>query len=115
MREKAVTNTYDYQTHDHQLLQLIDLLGDLGNQVVWLKGTGFSRTLYEEPSHRSSIDFDFVVGHAYKNQILARLEANGFLPVWNEPGYCHQIGVGRFVRLTRFSKLPMSNWRDVIT
>jgi len=106
IREKVVTSNFDYQTHGSKLLQLIELLDDLGKHVVWLKGTVLSRTLYEQENHRLSIDFDFVVDQAYKNQVLARLEANHFVPVWSEPGYCHQVGVGPVDSLDALFQTP---------
>lgn len=105
IREKGAQATLDYQTMSRQLLQLIAVFGPLAECVVWLKGTSLSRSLYKQGDHRVSLDFDLVVDDEHMDQLLACLQEIGYLPIWREPGYCHQYGVGpigslKFLTLT---------------
>ncbi len=108
IREKAAQATLDYQTKSNQLLQLIDFFDQLIGHVVWLKGTSLSRSLYRQGDHRVSLDFDFVVDDAAKDLLLRCLQDNGFVPIWHEPGYCHQYGVGPVGSFARLALTPTS-------
>jgi hypothetical protein len=106
IREKAAQATLDYQTMSDKLLRLIDFFDQLIGHVIWLKGTSLSRSLYRQGNHRVSLDFDFVVDDAAKDLLLQCLKDNGFVPIWHEPGYCHQYGVGPVGTFDRLTLTP---------
>jgi hypothetical protein len=109
MRETAAQGVLEYQTMSDRLRWLINAMDPLLEHVVWLKGTTLSRSLYQQGNHRLSLDFDIVVAEEYKDKVLGRLEADGFWPIWNEPGYCHQYGVGPVGSLTDLNLTPTSD------
>jgi Uncharacterised nucleotidyltransferase len=106
IREKVARATLDYQTMSDQFLRLVELIDQFITHVVWLKGTSLSRSLYQQGNHRLSLDFDLVVEEAYKDELLKCFEKNGFEPIWHEPGYCHQYGVGPVGSLYSLSLTP---------
>jgi hypothetical protein len=75
-------------------LELLDTLREFTDGLVWLKGTSLARTLYEDSQDRGSVDFDIAVERTIAQDVLECLTKQGFSPVWNHPGYCHQFGVG---------------------
>ncbi len=94
LRQSSIEASLRYQRHDKQFLTLLESLQELADHLVWLKGTTFSRTLYDIAEHRVSLDFDVAVAEGSAQAVLDRLEQSGFTPNWTEPGYCHQVGVG---------------------
>ncbi len=103
-----------YQRHlayERLFTQLIDLLGELGNQAVWIKGPVVARTLYAHPYLRSSTDFDVLVMPDAVGSVLGRLEDDGFFPLWNHPGECSQFGIGPVGSLEALSISPSKEFQ----
>jgi hypothetical protein len=110
MRRRLVSADLEWQQRDKQFQALLEILDDLSQHVIWLKGTSLARTIYAERCERLSLDFDFVVDENFKNDVLRRLEKAEFLPVWNDPGYCHQFGVGPVGSLEQLFLVPANDY-----
>jgi len=88
-----------------------EFLGELlgitaGLRVLFLKGTVFARSLYDEPQQRLSQDFDLLVAQDEAAVVVERLTTAGFRVEWRDPGHCHQAGVGPSGSLENLSLRP---------
>lgn len=92
---------------DQRFVQLADLLGE---QVVWIKGSALSRSLYERPQFRSVRDFDLLVRSGQEDSVLQSLQEFGFEPVWDVPGTCARYGVGPVGTLRSMSISPCNKF-----
>lgn len=68
----------EYQMMDAQFTELLDCLQGMESGLVWLKGIALSRSLYNQPFHRLSKDFDLVVDSRFADEVFRRLIAIGF-------------------------------------
>lgn len=94
LRQQAMAAPAVSARQDGMLAQLNDWLFELAGNVVWLKGPVLARTLYAHPYFRLSLDIDLLVRAGAERSVVDRLIGSGFEPVWDNPGACHQTGVG---------------------
>ncbi len=106
LRSGAAGAAIMFEAIDQRFVSLISQLGSHSQNIICLKGTTIARTLYQQPHHRLSQDFDFLVENSSAAALLEHLQAMGFSAVWNNPGYCHQSGVGPVGSLARLSLSP---------
>jgi hypothetical protein len=106
LRLRSTQALFDYSIMDNQFVQILDLLGDLTGNMIWLKGTALSRTLYDRPEQRFSVDFDVVVNRRSELQIFQCLQELGYSPMWKDGGFCHQYGVGPMNSFTDMFLVP---------
>ncbi len=65
-----------------------------GVDVLWTKGNTLARTLYEEPEHRRSSDFDLLLRPRDAQHLHNSLVSFGYRPIRADAGFCHQLNVG---------------------
>ncbi|MBY0359204.1 MAG: nucleotidyltransferase family protein [Candidatus Obscuribacterales bacterium] len=111
MTKMMAALTTEYQRMDRYFNSLLFELGDLRENILWLKGTSLSRNLYEEPTDRLSNDFDLLLRPGSEEAIFIRFQALGFVPVWSDPGHCHQYLVGPTGQFADLFKLPTAELR----
>jgi hypothetical protein len=106
LRERAAAGVVESKNFSQRFEQLLVLVSDLANELIWLKGTSLSRLIYQRPEQRLSFDFDLLVSDKAKTTVFDRLIAAGFSAIWDQPGFCHQIGVGPVDSLQALFLLP---------
>ena len=94
LRQAVADNAQKYERHDALFLELLVLLSPFEQGVVFIKGTVLSRTLHKQPHHRLSVDFDIVVREEAAQKVISLLSEAGFEPIFDDPGHCHQLGIG---------------------
>jgi len=91
---------------EERFYELRKFLADFADSIIWLKSTVLVRTLYEKLNYRVGVDFDVVVREKNLPQLLNRLSLAGWRPLMDDPGHCHQIGVGPTRRLSDLFLVP---------
>lgn len=94
LRERSAAALIESRDFSQRFAELLGVLGDISDHVIWLKGSSLSRLLYERPEQRLSVDFDLLVDQSVKEIVLEKLTAAGFSAIWDQPGFCHQSYVG---------------------
>jgi hypothetical protein len=110
LRSYAALACLTYARFDELFLRLLDCLKDHRDDLVWLKGTSLSRTLYGVPHYRLSGDFDILVKSRSCEGVLVQLASLGFRPEWHDPGSCHQSGIGPTGSLKALSLAPSNEY-----
>jgi len=106
IREFATQSRLIYERDNELFLALADAIEELREHAVWLKGTALARSLYDDPACRLSQDFDILIEPGKEQAVVRQLISNGFSPVWDNPGECHQFGVGPIGSLEEISLSP---------
>jgi hypothetical protein len=94
LQRMSAIETSQYDEFDDRFLVLLDHLAPMKNDLLWPKGISLSRTLYEEPFHRWSGDFDCVVPKMDALKFVQLCLSAGYAPVYGDRGFCNQIEVG---------------------
>lgn len=87
-----------------------------GLHPVWIKGPVMARTFYAQPYFRLSNDFDLLLRPDEYRTVVESLIRNGCRPIWDDPGHCHQFGVGPTGSLDKLSISPsaeIERWHNL--
>lgn len=109
LRAQAAAAMLRFPVYDALFVKMVDSFRNWNQDVVWLKGTGLSRSLYKQPHFRISVDFDLLLPSNFE-QTLSRLQAEGFSVVWDELGHSYQLGVGPVGSLKDLMLAPSSEF-----
>jgi hypothetical protein len=110
LRQQAMAAPAVAARLDRMLAQLHDWLSELAGNVVWLKGCVLARTLYPRAHLRLSLDIDLLVRPGAEVPVAERLIGSGFEPIWDNPGACHQTGVGPVGTIESLSIVPWTEF-----
>lgn len=91
---------------DERFFELQKFLHDELPHMIWLKSTVLVRTLYNKLNYRLGIDYDVVVRKERLPNLIKRLRQAGWQPLLDNPGHCHQIGVGPTENLANLFLVP---------
>lgn len=91
---------------DERFFELQNFLQEELPHMIWIKSTVLVRTLYEKLNYRLGIDFDVVIRKERLPNLLKRLRQAGWQPLLENPGNCHQIGVGPTQNLADLFLVP---------
>ena len=94
LKREAAVAISRFNRLDVLFSDLAHQLQDFGASIVWLKGPVLARSLYAQPYFRLSEDFDIFVSWQSRHAVIERLVRLGFKPILNDPGHCHQLGIG---------------------
>ena len=83
-----------YDDFDDKFVTLLDGLECMGQSVVWPKGISLSRSLYGEPFHRSSGDFDCILRQQDAAEFVRLCSSLDYALLRGDPGFCNQLEVG---------------------
>lgn len=93
---------------DERFFELRKLLENELSDLIWLKSTVLARTLYTKLNYRVGIDYDVLVNEERLPDVLERLNQAGWMPMLDDPGYCHQLGVGPANKLADLFLVPQN-------
>lgn len=83
----------DQKMSDKLFSQVLQILKSVSSQIIWIKGTSLSRTIYQGDNQRVAGDFDAVVHSSKFSETHHLLRAHQFIEI-KDPGFCNQLGVG---------------------
>ncbi len=89
----ATQETACQNRSDKNFKNVLSLVANLVDSLVWIKGVSLCRTVYALPVHRQCGDFDVVVKADKFATLVETLESAGFTCVY-DPGFCNQLEVG---------------------
>lgn len=95
---QAARETAGFNQSERQFKSLAELLRKYEDQVVWLKGTALSRTVYSRPEFRSSSDFDLIAPLELIQPLCELLIKDGYQRITDSPALCPQLGAGPVLR-----------------
>lgn len=95
-----------YDQFDNRFVALLDGLSEMLPRILWPKGISLSRTLYSEPFHRTSGDFDCILRREDAAEFVARCSAIKYTPLLGDPGFCNQLEVGPTSSLAELFAAP---------
>ncbi|HEY9712684.1 MAG TPA: nucleotidyltransferase family protein, partial [Chroococcales cyanobacterium] len=106
---RAGQETILQKNSDKRFEQILALLSQFGNKIVWIKGTSLSRTVYPTPAQRSTGDFDLVVNPDHADEIIATLFKHGY-GCLDGGAFCNQFGVGPVGTAKDLLLAPHEDW-----
>ncbi|MGH9548700.1 MAG: nucleotidyltransferase family protein, partial [Terriglobales bacterium] len=105
----ALRESADQQLKDQQFRQLLQLLAEHRDELVWIKGGALSRTVYEKATYRNYGDLDVVVRASAITPVIKALEQFGFARV-DGPAFSSQYGIGPVYPTESIFLTPVSDW-----
>lgn len=91
---------------ERKLVKLMDRLSPLNDHIAWPKGISLARSLYDEPCHRISGDFDVITRPEFAQRFFDLCSDMNFAIIKGDAGFCNQLGVGPVKRLDDFFLVP---------
>jgi hypothetical protein len=106
LQRMAAIEISRYDEFENRFVALLDALSTMSERILWPKGISLSRTVYSEPFHRTSGDFDCILRKEDAAEFIRCCAAVKYTPVLGDPGFCNQLEVGPTASLPELFAAP---------